>query len=437
MEYTSIERIYEIFEEYPCICTDSRRIIPDSIFFALKGDSFDGNSFVRTALEQGCAFAVSDDAENAGIAGNILVADVQDTLQRLAAMHRRKLNITLMMITGTNGKTTTKELLKTVLSEKYRVAATQGNLNNHIGVPLTLLGMDKNVQFAVVEAGANHAGEIAALCEIAAPDFGLITNVGKAHLEGFGSLEGVKAAKGELYAYLEKTRGTAFYNTDDSIIKTMIDGYVNLCKSAYGASIYGASAELAANACLRVKIDAPAMTINTNLAGEYNLNNVLAAVATGLYFEIPVERIVEALSDYRPENSRSQIIIAGSNTVIMDAYNANPSSMEAAINNLAKLNGKRMAILGDMLELGNDTVKEHLAIMELVDTQAFDLIFFVGDNFAKAASLHSFRSNIFLFKDRYEVRNHLSKNPPENFYILIKGSNGMKLEELRELLIAN
>jgi UDP-N-acetylmuramoyl-tripeptide--D-alanyl-D-alanine ligase len=431
MEPASIEHVYEIFEEYPCICTDSRKIIPDSVFFALKGGSFDGNRFVRTALEQGCAFAVSDDIENLGIEGNIHVADVQDTLQRLAAMHRRRLNIPLMIITGTNGKTTTKELLKTVLSEKYRVAATQGNLNNHIGVPLTLLGMDKNVQFAVVEAGANHAGEIAALCEIAAPDFGLITNIGKAHLEGFGSLEGVKAAKGELYAYLEKTHGTAFYNADDSIIKTMIEGHVNLRKSAYGASLYGASAELAANACLRVKIDAPAMTVNTNLAGEYNLNNVLAAIAAGLHFEIPAERIIAALSGYSPENSRSQIITSGSNTIIMDAYNANPSSMEAAIGNLSKMKGKRMAILGDMLELGNDTVKEHLAIMEFADAQNFDMILFVGNNFLKAASSYSFRSNILLFKDRYEVKNYLIKNPPENFYILIKGSNGMKLEELR------
>ena len=433
MEFTSIERIYEIFEEYPCLCTDSRKIIPDSVFFALKGGSFDGNRFVGRALEQGCAFAVSDDAANAGIPGNIPVADVQDTLQRLAAMHRRRLGIPLIMVTGTNGKTTTKELLKAVLSEKYRVASTPGNLNNHIGLPLTLLGMDKSVQFAVVEAGANHAGEIAALCEIAAPNYGLITNIGKAHLEGFGSLEGVKAAKGELYAYLEATRGLAFYNADDCIIRSMVEAHENLRKSAYGASLYKVATELAADTCLTVKTDAPAMSIRTNLAGDYNLNNVLAALAARLYFEIPEERIVAALASYSPANSRSQAIASGSNTVIMDAYNANPSSMEAAINNFARLKGKRMAILGDMLELGNDAAQEHLAIMALADAKGFDITVFVGNNFAEAASSYKFQSNTYLFKDKDEVRNYLLCNPPDKCSILIKGSNGIKLESLRDV----
>ena len=435
-EAYKIEEIYEIFTEYPQVCTDSRQIIPDSIFFALKGANFDGNRFVEQALEQGCAFAVSDDAELARrLSGCILVDEVQKALQELAAMHRRRLNIPVLMVTGTNGKTTTKELLKATLSKKYSTSATQGNLNNHIGAPLTLLAMDSSTQFAVIEAGANHAGEIAELCKIVAPDYGLITNVGKAHLEGFGSPAGVKIAKGELYDYLEKTGGLAFYNADDEEISSMAQARINLRREAYGARLYGASAGATDGAQLMVVCSSPAMDIATQLAGEYNLNNVLAAVGVGLHFGIPASEISAALSDFSPNNNRSQVILAGCNTVIMDAYNANPSSMEAAIENFAKLSGRKIAVLGDMLELGDDADAEHISTLKLADSKGFEQILLVGECFAAASASDEFRTAVKVFRDKSEVQTYLQNNPLQGFTILVKASRGIALESLREVFL--
>ncbi|MDR0560722.1 MAG: UDP-N-acetylmuramoyl-tripeptide--D-alanyl-D-alanine ligase [Prevotellaceae bacterium] len=421
--------LYSIFCEYSAICVDSRRIIPDSIFFALKGENFDGNQYVKQALEKGCSFAVSDDLNNAGIHRCTVVENVLQTLSSLAEYHRKKLNPHVLAITGTNGKTTTKELVGAVLSKKYKTVSTSGNFNNHIGVPLTLLSITEDCEIAVVEIGANHAGEIAALCEIACPNSGIITNIGKAHLEGFGSEDGVKKAKGELYDYLNKTGGVIFYNSDDKILREMTKKTVNAKIVGYGKSSMGVETEQ--NVFLAFSSLQPEMRIKTSLAGQYNLNNALAAIAAGKYFDIPDADIVAAISDCKPENNRSQLVETEKNTVIMDAYNANPSSMETALINFAKLDRQnKMLILGDMLELGDSSRKEHIHIMELIENLGFDKTVLIGENFYSLKN----GSRAKHFFSRADAETYFADNNPKSNTILIKGSRKTGLEKLMYLL---
>ncbi|MDR2423751.1 MAG: UDP-N-acetylmuramoyl-tripeptide--D-alanyl-D-alanine ligase [Prevotellaceae bacterium] len=420
-----ISDLYRIFTEYPVICTDSRNIIPDSIFFALKGNNFDGNKYVEQALLKGCAYAVSDDISNAELDGCIVVENVLQTLSELAKYHRNSLNVHVLAITGTNGKTTTKELVGAVLSKRYKTVCTMGNQNNHIGVPLSLLSMPADTEIAVIETGANHCGEIAALCEIACPNSGIITNIGKAHIEGFGSAEGVRKAKSELYNYLEKHRGTIFYNSDDETLTTMAEKTSNTVLVPYGAKAM--DVETASGTFLAFGANRLSLNVQTSLVGEYNLNNALAAVAVGLYFDVSVEDIADALAAFKPENNRSQLIETSKNTVIMDAYNANPSSMEAALTNFAKLDKpNKLLILGDMLELGTEAHSEHKKIIELTQKLGFENIIFVGSNFYelkdKSISIH--------FSDSIEARKYLSNNNISVHTILVKGSRGIGLEKL-------
>lgn len=430
----TIENLYEIYQQHPVVTTDTRQCEEGSIFFALKGASFDGNAFAAKALETGCAYVVIDEKEYAveGDARYILVDDVLETLQQLAAYHRQQLNIPVLQITGTNGKTTTKELVSAVLSRKYNTLFTQGNLNNHIGVPRTLLRIRPEHEMAVIETGANHPGEIAFLCKMVQADYGLITNVGRAHLEGFGSFEGVKATKGELYDDLAKRSKKAFLNAFDSdllgmaqerSIETMpyVEGRVEDCSSFL--SIQWREAD-----------DMPWHTVKTHLVGAYNIANIRAAVSVGLYFGVSAEQIDEALEAYTPTNSRSEFRDTGNNKLIVDAYNANPTSMAAALDNFQFVEAERkMVILGDMRELGADSDSEHCKVVQKVQQTNVAKAWFVGENFAHVpASLYTFDYQ--LFPSVEEVKAAIMSSRPEGYTILIKGSNGTKLFQLPELL---
>ncbi|MDR3245724.1 MAG: UDP-N-acetylmuramoyl-tripeptide--D-alanyl-D-alanine ligase [Prevotellaceae bacterium] len=426
----NIKELYSIFRDYPVICTDSRNIIPDSVFFALKGGNFDGNKFVKQSLDSGCAFAVSDNPDNEGIDGCIIVENVLKTLQDLARYHRKELNIPVLAITGTNGKTTTKELVNAVLSKKYRTEYTRGNLNNHIGAPLTLLNINAKTEIAIVEMGANHIGEIATLCEIVNPDFGLVTNIGKAHLEGFGSEEGVRKTKGELYDYIEKNRGVIFYNSDDTTLKTMAEKTQKTRLAGYGKTAMGAKIiEKTTDSLLAFSTAEPDLAVHTGLVGDYNLNNALAAIAVGRYFDVPSTDIISALEEYKPDNNRSQLVKTATNTVVMDAYNANPSSMEAAISNFAKLNdGDKFLILGDMLELGRDSFVEHKRITDIVKNYGLwktGKIILIGDIFNQLKERTAAG-----FISVNEAAEYLKNQHIESHTILVKGSRGIGLEKL-------
>ena len=429
--------LYHIFQQHPVVTTDSRNCPAGSIFFALKGESFDGNAFAARALEQGCAYAVIDEPQYAD-AGNprlILTDDVLKTLQQLATFHRRHLGTRIIGITGTNGKTTTKELVSTVLMQKYRVLYTQGNFNNHIGVPLTLLRLTSEHDIAVVEMGANHPGEIKTLVNIVEPNFGLITNVGKAHLEGFGSFEGVIKTKGELYDYLRQRKdSTVFINNDNPYLNGIADD-LNLIR-------YGRPSEkddLLVSGEVTVCDPYLSFTwseehsekheVHTHLIGSYNLDNALAAASIGLFFGVTPRQVDDALSGYIPQNNRSQLQDTGRNKLIIDAYNANPTSMMAALTNYRDMKvSPKMAILGDMRELGAGSVEEHQKIVDFIDSCHFDNIWLVGEEFAKTS--HSQR----IFANVDEVKAALKEERPEGFYILIKGSNGIKLFQLPECL---
>ena len=367
----SINDLYELFLGNPKICTDSRSVEKGSLFFALKGDTFNGNNFAFQAIEQGAAFAIID--ENPAVQDNrlILVENVLNALQDLAHYHRTQLGIPVLAITGTNGKTTTKELTTAVLSKKYKVVATKGNLNNHIGVPLTLLSMDQSTQIGIVEMGANHQGEIAELSRIASPDFGLITNVGKAHLEGFGSFEGVKKTKAELYRFVEMNHGKVFINTSNENLCSMIGtNYesINYRVSKEGVGLEGELLQSSPHLVFQVKFPKGWLYIKTNLAGGYNLENALAAVCVGNYFGVDPLEIKGAIEAYIPSNNRSQFLKSQRNQVIMDAYNANPSSMEAALENFKTFVQKpKGVILGDMFELGETAADEHQKIVDKLE----------------------------------------------------------------------
>ena len=430
-----IASLYRIYQEYPVVTTDSRKCPSGSMFFALRGETFNGNQYAGQALEQGCAVAVVDDAAvvPSGDARFVLVDDVLSTLQQLAAWHRRQWGGPVVQVTGTNGKTTTKELLAAVLGRKYNVHYTQGNLNNHIGVPLTLLGLRAEHNLAVVETGANHPGEIAQLCGFAQADCGLITNVGRAHLEGFGSFEGVKRTKGELYDNLKARGKFIFLNAQDDDLRQMaaergfnvLDG--TSCKPYVEAAVTACAPFVE----FRWRADEaqPWHAVSTHLVGAYNLANLRAAVTVGLHFGVPASDIEDALAAYVPTNSRSEWRNTDRNRLLVDAYNANPASMAAALDNFDLIEGEnKMVILGDMRELGADSQEEHQRIVARLEQMQLQEVWLVGSEFA--GTRHPFRS----FANVEEVKQELAQRPLSGRTILIKGSNGIRLQQLPELL---
>jgi UDP-N-acetylmuramoyl-tripeptide--D-alanyl-D-alanine ligase len=428
----TIEKLYIVFlAQGQKITTDTRRIEQGQIYFALKGVNFDGNKFAQEALNQGAKYAVVDDEALAGIQGMILVEDVLSTLQQLALYHRRKLNLPVIAITGSNGKTTSKELIREVLSTKFKVACTKGNLNNHIGIPLTLLDIKAYEDISIVEMGANHQGEIAAYCKYTEPNFGVITNIGKAHLEGFGGIEGVIKGKTELYRYLANNLNSKiFINADDHIL---IKHTSNLLQILYGTNpvlpIHGKILDdNSGNLTVSIYEADTTYLIRTQLAGDYNLYNILLAFSIGRYFEIDAVKIVQALESYQPSNSRSQIIKSGDTTIILDAYNANPSSMELALFNLAKFEGKRIAILGAMKEMGNHSEEEHKKILELALNLNINIIVAIGIEFSEVIS----SKTIQYFETTEEAKNWYKQQKFGRDTILIKGSRGMALEKILE-----
>lgn len=398
--------MYQIFKKHPTICTDSRKVEPGCLFFALRGDNFDGNRYAGAALEAGAAWAVVDDATLIGDRF-IVVEDVLTTLQNLAREHRHTLDIPIIALTGSNGKTTTKEFLKRVLSTRYRVNATAGNLNNHIGVPLTLLGFTQLTEIGIVEMGANHPHEIQQLCSIAEPNVGLITNIGRAHLEGFGSDEGIRRAKGELFDYLQKSGGTAIFNTNDKVLSEMIAQRRGLNHKGY---------------------DPRCEPLEMSIYGDYNQLNAQAAYAMGLYFGVDKQLARIAIKSYTPDNNRSQRVVTARNTLYLDAYNANPSSMRAAIENFTSLPCEhKIVILGEMRELGDYCEREHSSIINLAEGR-FEQIILVGDNY-----LHCKGDNLY-FKNVAALTEQLATFRLEGKHILIKGSRGVALEHIVPLL---
>jgi UDP-N-acetylmuramoyl-tripeptide--D-alanyl-D-alanine ligase len=426
----STETIYSRFTEHPCISTDSRNVFPGSIFFALKGDNFNGNEYAQGAIDQGAAFAVVDDQRFRGIDRFLVVENVLQTLQALALHHRKKVTIPIIAITGTNGKTTTKELISTVLSKRYRTLSTSGNLNNHIGVPLTLLKITQETEIAVVEMGANHPGEIDFLCRIADPDFGMITNIGKAHLEGFGGYEGVISTKTELYRYLRQKNGTIFINTNDSVLQAHATGMKAIGYGVPPAIVV--SLNVAADPFAAVTIqyaDNEQQTIHSQLYGLYNSDNILAAACIGDHFGVAHAEIQAAIEAYQPVNNRSQIVKTQLNTVILDAYNANPTSMAAALASFASSGyAEKTIILGDMLELGEATDEEHLDLLKSIEEYGFEHVYLVGPVFTR---LNTKREYI-CFHDSDLARMWFEHHKIENATVLIKGSRGIHLEKVAE-----
>ena len=429
-----IEELYKIYLQHPEISTDTRKVNSGSIFFALKGENFDGNAFAEQAINAGAAYAIIDNPDYKINERTLLVDDVLSTLQQLANQHRRQLSIPFIGITGSNGKTTTKELINSVLSVRYKTYATQGNLNNHIGVPLTILAIGSNIEIAIIEMGANHQQEIAALSRIAEPDMGLITNVGKAHLEGFGGVEGVKKGKGELYDFLKEKSGAVFLNQDNTNLKQMVDDRQLQNVFYYSTSTKSnLKGELVENNPFLV-IDWIAEDerhrVKTNLTGPYNLENVLAAIAIGKHFGLSSEEINTGLTSYIPGNNRSQITKTEANTLICDYYNANPSSMTAALDNFASLQAdKKIIILGDMFELGDGSKAEHRAIAEKAMNLHAEQSIFIGKNFFEVQV-----EGGTYYQTTQEALSVIGTDVINQCTILIKGSRGMKLESLVDKL---
>ena len=420
----NIVELYEIYKQYPSIQTDTRKLKKGDIFFALRGPNFNANAFAEAALVSGAVYAVIDDSDYNIHPSMILVNDVLDTLQQLALYHRNQFDIPFLAITGSNGKTTTKELIHAVLSTTYKTYTTYGNLNNHIGVPLTILKTLNDAEMAVIEMGANHRGEIASYCEYARPTHGLITNVGKAHLEGFGGYEGVKKGKGELFDYLRASGGKAFVMWDYDYLREMSHGISNIVK--YGnenADINGKIIESEPFLSVEINND----VIKTQLVGAYNFPNVLAAVAIGKYFNISEEKIKFALESYTPSNSRSQLIEKESNKIILDAYNANPSSMRAAIENFEKIQSEnKILILGAMAELGEESLYEHEEIVKLLKKYEWKDVVLVGGDFLKVKTSYKTFDNSLKAKEWYRLQKF------ENAYFLVKGSRSMQMERVLE-----
>jgi UDP-N-acetylmuramoyl-tripeptide--D-alanyl-D-alanine ligase len=423
----SIEQLYNLYQQYPSVQTDTRKLKTGDIFFALKGENFNGNSFAEKALEAGAAYAVIDEEKYAVLAKTVLVDDVLTALQELAKYHREQLTIPFIAITGSNGKTTTKELIHAVLSTSYQTYTTEGNLNNHIGVPLTILKIKNDAEIAVIEMGANHQNEIASYCKYAMPAHGIITNCGKAHLEGFGGIEGVKKGKGELYDYLRSKNGTAFVMWDYDYLQEMSQGISRLIK--YGtkgdADVIGKINKSDPYLEAGITSGMKPTTIHTQLVGDYNLPNILAAVTVGHYFKVKEEDIKKAIETYSPSNSRSQLVEKGTNKIILDAYNANPSSMKLAIENFSKLQAdNKVLILGGMAELGNESVNEHKSIVEVIRQTEWKNVVLVGGDFLKLD--HPYIS----FTNASEAKEWLKQQHFENTHLLIKGSRSMQMENV-------
>ena len=442
-----IKELYNLYLQHPCITTDSRDCPEGSIFLALKGESFDGNKFALQALEKGCAFAIIDEPEYRKDDRFILVDNCLQTFKDLAREHRRQFDIPVIGITGTNGKTTTKELIAAVLQKKYNVLYTQGNFNNDVGVPKTLFRLSKEHEIAVIEMGASHPGDIKTLVETAEPTCGLITNVGKAHLQGFGSFEGVIKTKCELYDFLRSRNDSLiFINADNEHLIDQIGDEEEIWLSPYSTDpekqyscISGEVIEC--NPFLKFRWREPLMVleeegrstkwhkVQTQLIGSYNIDNLLAAIAVGINFGVDRKKICEALENYVPSNNRSQMTVTAKNHLVVDAYNANPSSMQAALENFSLMQADhKMAILGQMGELGADSDKEHRQLISYLEAASYDEVWLVGDNFQDIPC--SFRK----FHDVEEVKAAIQEHCPEGYYILIKGSNSNKLFQLPELL---
>ncbi len=421
-----IKKLHEIFLTSKGISTDTRTIQKDQLFFALKGDNFDGNKYAVQALDKGAGYAVVDDPTLINIPNCIVVKDVLESLQNLARFHRKYLNIPILGITGTNGKTTTKELINAVLSQKFKTFATQGNFNNHIGVPLTILSMDKSTEFGIVEMGANHIGEIAQLCSIANPDYGLITNIGRAHLEGFGSFEGVIKAKTELYQHIAQNGKMLFVNADDQLLMKLSGDFK---KELYGKNIDAGNKFSLEKKELFLTLKWNTDKIKTQLVGNYNFYNVLAAIKTGLFFGVSKNKIIEAIENYRPKNNRSQFLDTGKNKLIVDVYNANPVSMQSAIENFYSIKASnKLLLLGDLLELGNVSADEHEKVLKLIKNLNFKNACLVGNEFYRFANdkLYPY----LFFKNTDDLIGYLKKEKPENFYALLKASRGIRLEKI-------
>lgn len=417
----TIEQLYSLFLQNPKICTDSRNIFPGSIFFALKGENFNANQFAKQAINQGCSYAIIDEKDFFANERCILVKDVLTTLQELAKHHRTQLNIPIIGITGTNGKTTSKELIYAVLSTEKNVYATKGNLNNHIGVPISVLEINDSHEIAVIEMGANHKNEISFLCNIAQPNYGIITNIGTAHIEGFGSLQGVIDAKTELYQFIQQNNGMLFVNSDDNLL-------LNLSKKIQQVSYGNNGMTKVSLTCsdTYAHVQYKNLLIQSHLIGDYQLNNIALAISVGKYFGLADKNIKLGIEKYIPSNNRSQILKTKNNLLIMDAYNANPSSMQAMLESFAKQHyDHKICILGDMLELGDISLQEHQKIVELTHKLNLKSIF-IGKNFAQ------------IEKDAFEnttaFLSYLKKHPISQHSILLKGSRGIALEKLVPLL---
>jgi UDP-N-acetylmuramoyl-tripeptide--D-alanyl-D-alanine ligase len=423
-----IEDLYNIYQKCHSVTTDSRNCPENSLFFALKGESFNGNLFAKQALESGCSFAVIDEPGFKADERYIVVDDCLNTLQDLARYHRLKSGIPVIGITGTNGKTTTKELMASVLNKKFNTLYTQGNLNNHIGVPLTLLRLKKEHSLAIIEMGANHPGEIRDLVKIADPDLGLITNVGKAHLEGFGSFEGVIKTKGELYDYLREKGGKIFINMENPYLRSIAKGINQIpYATKEGYPVFGEiiSCSPFMNFKWYSDFGKKSYTAKTNLIGSYNLENALAAVCVGLHFGISPDKICEALQEYTPSNNRSQLMKTEQNTLIIDAYNANPTSMAAALKNFSQYEApKKAAILGSMKELGELSDEEHKILTFNIAEQNFDRVFLIGKEFKKTNTDYP------VYEDADTFIEYLKVQPLEGYTVLIKGSRGNQLESI-------
>ena len=425
----NIKELHKLFLDCNAVSTDTRKVSNNDMFFALKGDNFNGNVFSKQALEKGAKYVIIDENEYNISEKTILVDNVLNTLQQLASYHRLYLKTPIIALTGSNGKTTTKELINICLSKKYKTTATIGNLNNHIGVPLTLLSMTKETEIGIVEMGANHLKEIEFLCSITKPDYGYITNFGKAHLEGFGSIEGVIKGKTELYSYLKTNNNVIFVNANDQ--KQIVQ--------SKGATIISfgniKSNDVVINflkAQPFVECEFDNLKIKSHLIGDYNFNNISAAICIANYFKVDSNAIKEAIENYKPTNNRSQIIIKDNTRIILDAYNANPTSMQAALQNFSDLNDKnKIAFLGDMFELGNEAKKEHQDLVDFITQLNIDNIILIGENFHKTKSL-SKKIKQFISFD--ELKSDFKKIEIKNANLLIKGSRGMALERILELI---
>lgn len=420
----NIQDLHSIFLQFPLISTDTRKIEKDAIFFALKGDNFNGNEYTEKALEQGASYVIIDQEEYFVNDKTILVEDTLTTLQKLANYHRNYCDTKIISLTGSNGKTTTKELINSVLTTTYKTIATKGNLNNHIGVPLTLLTISSETEIAIVEMGANHLNEISFLCEIVEPDFGYITNFGKAHLEGFGGVDGVIKGKSELYNYLIKNKKPIFLNADDPIQLDKLSSYTKKYGFSTDNSNFYQIEFLGAQPFVSLKFEN--LKINSNLIGVYNFHNCCAAVIIGKYFNVDTDNIKRAIEHFTPNNNRSQIVEKNSHYIILDAYNANPSSMKAALENFNLLDrSNKVLILGDMFELGDSALDEHQAITDLIKVLQFENVLFVGENF------YHTQTSFIKLKNFEELKIYLSQNNlQDNASILIKGSRGMALERV-------